>query len=96
MLDLPELLAPKNKVIGAMRMSPVSRHPLKFRIRKRSSMTVVPTIFIVFAGGNHLVFTACHFSLIDALAGHARSRHLAQGVSMGILRNLRSRCMVWS
>jgi hypothetical protein len=30
MLDLPELLAPKNKVMGAMVMVPVSFQPLKF------------------------------------------------------------------
>ena len=37
MLDLPELLAPKNSVMGAMRMAPVSLHPLKFRMRRCSS-----------------------------------------------------------
>lgn len=38
MLDLPELLAPKNKEMGAMRMVPVSFQPLKFRIRSCFSM----------------------------------------------------------
>lgn len=41
MLDLPELFAPKNKVMGAMRITPVSFHPLKFFIRNsfRISLT---------------------------------------------------------
>lgn len=38
MLDLPELLAPKKRVIGANRILPVSFHPLKFCIRNSLSI----------------------------------------------------------
>ena len=40
MLDLPELLAPKNREMGAMRMVPVSFHPLKFCIRNCFSIII--------------------------------------------------------
>ena len=38
MLDFPELLVPKNSVIGAMRIDPVSCHPLKFFILNSRSI----------------------------------------------------------
>ncbi len=42
MLDFPELLAPKNNVIGAMRMLPVSFQALKFLIRRCFSIHSSP------------------------------------------------------